>query len=305
MKHKTMAFGWKYIAAAVLAVVTVTLVACQAGPTTPPVTYSVPELKYRLLSNFDDVFWTDPDFYPVAREGQEQKNAQEQFPAIRADEAKFKAILEQLNLPEKAEYTDNEKLQIYREHKKLTFAVQMTPSVDNYIFVLRVHEGQGERIEGTITPSGRIKVTKREPSINTHPICLARGTLIDTPDGPVAVEQLRSGMSVWTLDLSGRRVAASVIETVMTPVPPSFEVVRVTLKDGRTVTASPGHPTVDGRALGDYRVGDTLDGSPMVATERVAYGEVATYDILPSGTTGFYWANGILLMSTLAADGRN
>ncbi len=28
--------------------------------------------------------------------------------------------------------------------------------------------------------------------------------------------------------------------------------------------------------------------------------EPATYDLLPSGGTGFYWANGVLLASTLA-----
>jgi len=31
----------------------------------------------------------------------------------------------------------------------------------------------------------------------------------------------------------------------------------------------------------------------------VRYQETATFDILPSSSTGFYWANGILLGSTL------
>src|SRR3990170_6850770 len=68
-------------------------------PTPTPVVYSLPELKYRLVSNFGDVFWCDPDFYPVARPGQEEKNALEQFPVIRADSAEFSAILKQLDLP--------------------------------------------------------------------------------------------------------------------------------------------------------------------------------------------------------------
>ena len=87
---------------------------------------------------------------------------------------------------------------------------------------------------------------KQEESFNTCPICLAKGTIIDTPNGPISVEQLHPGMAVWTVDSSGKRVEATVVKTNETPVPPSFELVAVTLDDGRTVTASPGHPTANG-----------------------------------------------------------
>jgi len=271
-------------------------------PTTPPITYSIPELKYLLISDFGPVFYVDFDFYPVAREGQEEQNALEQFPSISANATEFPAILEHLGLPNKTDYTNEEKLSIYREHKKLTLGVEMTASGDSYKFVLRTGEEQGERIEGTITASGTIKVLKREPSFNTYPICLAKGTLISTPSGLVPVEQVRKGMTVWTIDDSGKRIAAAVVETVMTSVPSSFQVVRVRLNDGRTVTASPGHPTAEGRALGDYQVGDTLDGTLVAAAERVTYDGGATYDILPAGSTGLYWTNGILLKSTLTAN---
>jgi hypothetical protein len=46
-------------------------------------------------------------------------------------------------------------------------------------------EGQGERIEGTISNNGDIKITKREPGFNTCPICFSKGTLIGTPDGQI------------------------------------------------------------------------------------------------------------------------
>ncbi|MBM2831218.1 MAG: Hint 2 protein [Dehalococcoidia bacterium] len=288
---------------AILMALLLALSGCGAPPsTTPPVIYSAPELKYRLISNFGDLFYVDRDFYPVAREGQEEKSALEQFPGIRADAAEFSAILEHLALPSKADYTNEEKLLIYREHKKLALGVEMTTSGDAYHFILRVGEGQGQRIEGTITPSGKITVLKKEPSSNTYPICLARGTLIDTPDGPVPVEQLRQGMAVWTVNEMGERTAAVVARTVATPVPPSFQVVRVRLNDSRTVTASWGHPTAEGRALGDYHAGDTLDGALVAAVEQVTYEGGATYDLLPSGMTGLYWANGILLKSTLATN---
>ena len=273
-----------------------------ATPPTPPVVYSVPELKYRLIANFGDVFYVDTDFYPVAREGQEEKNALEQFPVIKADNAEFTAILQRLGLSDKADYTTEEKVSIYREHKKLTRGIEMTATGDIYNFVLRIGEGQGERIEGTITTSGKIAVTKREKSFNTYPICLARGTLIAVPGGQVPVEQIKTGMFVWSVDSFGRRVAAMVEKTTATPVPALFQVVRVILSDGRIVTASPGHPTADGKALGDYLVGDILDGATVVSVERVDYAGGATYDLLPSGATGLYWANDILLMSTLQAN---
>ncbi len=270
---------------------------CRTQPP-PPVQYSLPELKYLLLANFENVFWCDPDFYPIGRPGQEEANALEQLAAIRADQSEFAAILAHLGLPGKPDYTSEEKLTIYREHKKLAYALQVTESGGAYQFVLRVGEDQGERIEGTITSAGGIKVLKREPSINTCPICLTQGTLIDTPGGPIPVEELREGMAIWSVDGSGRRMVARVVNTTMTSVPPSFQALRVTLSDGRAVTASSSHRTGEGRALGDYGVGDNLNGATVVSIDSVPY-DGGTYDLLPSGTTGLYWANGILLQSTL------
>jgi len=288
------------IGIAFLGIVTIFGSACAQQQSTPPVAYSITELRYRLISNFDDLFYVDPDIWPIVRVGQEEKNALEQFPIINADTSEFSVILDYLGMSNKSEYTNEEKLLIYRQHKKLTLGVQMTASGDGYQFTLRVKEGQGERIEGTITPSGKITVLKREPSFNTYPICLTRGTVIDTPGGPVPVEQLHQGMAVWTVDNSGKRIAAAVVETSVTPVPLSFQVVRMRLDDGRTVSASPGHPTAQGQALGDYEIGDILDGALVVVVEYVTYDGGATYDLLPSGSTGLYWANGVLLKSTLA-----
>ncbi len=92
--------------------------------------------------------------------------------------------------------------------------------------------------------------------------------------------------------------AAPVLEVGSTVAPPGHAVVRVRLSDGRTVTASPGHPTADGRALGMFSVGDRLDGAAVVAIERLPY-RGRTYDLLPAGATGAYWADGVLLLSTL------
>ncbi len=269
-----------------------------ATTTTTSAVYSAPELKYRLMSGYGEVFYCDPDFYPVGREGQEEKNASEQFATIRADRAEFSAILVHLRLPDKTEYDKAETLNIYREHKKLKLGVELVPSSNEYEYTLRIGQGQGSRIQGNVTPGGSIRETKRETSFNTCPICLARGTLIDTPHGPVPVEQLREGMTVWTVDGS-RKLAGVVLRTSSTPVPSSMEVVTLGLADGRSVTASPGHPDADGRALGDLAPGETLDGAIILSSQRVKYDSDRTYDILPSGNTGLYWANGILLKSTL------
>jgi hypothetical protein len=99
----------------------------------------------------------------------------------------------------------------------------------------------------------------------------------------------------------GRRTAGVVVEAASTSVS-SFLVVRVTLDDGRSVTASPGHPTADGKALADYHSGDVFDGASVVVAEKLVYSGSATYDLLPSGTTCLYWADHILLKSTLAAN---
>ncbi len=267
--------------------------------TTPALTYSVPELKYMLFARYDP-FWCDPDFYPIMRTDYEQEQSSLQFPTIRANAAEFAAILKALDLPDRATYSRAELLLIYRQHKLLNGGVEFTPSGNEYYFVIRVGEGQGFRYEGTMTASGKITVILQEPSINVCPICLTRGTLIATPAGPVPVEDVRVGMAVWTPDAAGARIAEVVTAIGSMPVPPAFRVVKVTLADGRTIAASSGHPTADGRSLGSLRPGDVLDGSKVTAVEMVAYNGGMTFDVLPSGGTGRYWANGILLGSTLA-----
>lgn len=140
------------------------------------------------------------------------------------------------------------------------------------------------------------------------PICLAKNTLIDTPQGAVAVEDLQKGAPVWTVNTSGERVVGFVTLVSKTAVPSDHKMVQLVLKDGRTLIASPGHPTIDGRTVGDLAPGDNYDGSQVSSALRISYGERYTYDILPAlvypeqgrgSETGFYFANGILVDSTL------
>jgi hypothetical protein len=70
------------------------------------------------------------------------------------------------------------------------------------------------------------------------------------------------------------------------------------LADGRYVEASAGHPTSTGRTVGSLRPGDLLDGSRVIALDSIPYAG-DTWDLLPAGPTGVYWANDVLLASTL------
>ena len=129
--------------------------------------------------------------------------------------------------------------------------------------------------------------------------CISVGTQIDTPNGPVPVENLKIGDEVWTEDAGGSRVAAPLLYVLQTPVQAGHPIVHMTLQDGRELWATPPHPTVDGRKIGDLVAGDYLDGTLVTKVELASTGQTTLYDILPSGDTGYYWANGILIGSGL------
>ena len=81
--------------------------------------------------------------------------------------------------------------------------------------------------------------------------------------------------------------------------PTNHQIVRVVLSDGRVVRASPGHPTADGRVVGELRRGDALDAAVVLSADREPYDGGFTYDLRPAGASGAYWANGVLLGTTL------
>ena len=105
--------------------------ACQTSSTTTGThTYNIPQLKYLLIARYPDLFWCDPDFYPVARD--ELPNALTQFSTVRADSDEFAAIMHQLNLEVKTDFSDEEKLLIYRQHKLLTRGLEITGNAVNF-----------------------------------------------------------------------------------------------------------------------------------------------------------------------------
>ncbi len=279
-------------------------VALGATPTEPPasvtpVAFSSPaELKYQLLAQFSPIFFCDPDSYPVAHQVSAQEIAQ-RVAALQKNADVYGAILKHLGLAGTPTLTPEQNRLVYEESKKLN-AIDLKPAGDKFTFSLRtsVSQKQGLAISGLIDRAGNITIDKQQSTVLTCPICLAANTRIDTPAGQVRVQDLRPGMPIWTIDASGARHAGIVLETTRRAVPVDFRIVHLTLDDGRTLDASPNHPTVDGRTIGELVPGDMLDHARAVNVEQVPY-TGQTYDILPSGETGAYWANGILLKSTL------
>jgi len=262
---------------------------------------SVSELKYKIFESLGEPQHCDPDMYPVAT-ADEGKVAMERFPEVQKNSEEFGVILRKLSLDTQATLTPEQKLQVYREHKKLDFGITLTPQGADYGFQLVAGASPKgvNKFDGMITSSGAISVSSKQPTVVNCPICLAGDTLIDTPGGPVEVRKLRQGMAVWTVDASGAQRAAVILKTAKREVALTHQMVRLVLSDGRSLFVSPAHPAVDGRLIGTLSAGDSLDGARVVTAERVPYIEAATYDILPSGETGDYRANGILVGSTLA-----
>ena len=135
------------------------------------------------------------------------------------------------------------------------------------------------------------------------PRCLPPTARIATPEGERPISELRVGSPIFTLDDFGQHVVAHVIYIGATHVS-HHRLVRVTLADGRVVAGSAGHPDATGRALGELALGDSLDGSRVAKVEVVPLFGDQTWDVLPSGSSGLYVADGVVLRSTFFARSR-
>lgn len=278
------------------------------GPTVIPgpsgaAPLSQADMRLLIIDQLGPRWYCDPDAYPVAH-GDEQQRAIERWPDVLADTELVHAVAATLGLSLSQPVTDAEKLAIYQRWK-VAQSIPLDPIGDGrfrFDYTAQPVGGaiDGKRTGGTIDDHGTITIEQQAVAGQPNcPICLAVGTSIETPDGPIAVDRLRMGDPVWTLAEDGRRIAGVVIALGSTPAPVGHQVIRLLLADGRSVTASPGHPLADGRLLGDIHAGDVIDGSRVLAADDVPYSGADTYDLVASGPTGVYLAGGIPLGTTL------
>ena len=163
-------------------------------------------------------------------------------------------------------------------------------------------DGSAPLVITAINYPNSISVTEGTPTTPRPggcPICLSASSTIATPSGLVGITDIKQGTIVWSIDSNGDMVKSKVIKTNHVFVGNAHEVIDLRLADGRNLFASPNHPTYDGRSISDLRVGERYDGSLVKSVDLIHYKYQYTYDILPNSTTGDYFADGILVGSTL------
>jgi hypothetical protein len=131
------------------------------------------------------------------------------------------------------------------------------------------------------------------------PICLSAGTEIAADKGWKQVTILKPGDLVWSINTVGQKVLVPIIKVSKRAVPQGTQLLHISLQDGRSLLISPNHPTASGLPFKDIEVGDSLDHSKVISINLTIYKDGFTFDILPQSYSGDYWANGVLVGSTL------
>ncbi len=163
-------------------------------------------------------------------------------------------------------------------------------------------DGSAPLVITAINYPNSITVSTGKPtsgSIGGCPICLSADAEIDTPEGKINVKDIKEGMVVWSADSSHNKIKSKIIMVNKVFVGNKHQVIDLKLDGGRELFVSPNHPTYDGRTIGSLKVREMYDGSTIKSADLILYKYQYTYDILPDSTTGDYFANSILVGSTL------
>lgn len=127
--------------------------------------------------------------------------------------------------------------------------------------------------------------------------CASPDTPIATASGDRAIRDLRVGDLVYSVDHDAT-VLVPIRQVNRTPVS-HHRVLRVEFGNGSKFEMSGGHPTAAGVPLSGLVVGQTIGGQRVTRITEIDYEHPFTYDILPDSETGSYFADGVLMGSTL------
>lgn len=129
--------------------------------------------------------------------------------------------------------------------------------------------------------------------------CLPGETLIGTPEGDRRIDQLKSGDPVYSVNAKNERIIRCIHLIRSVTIPADYKMLQLKLDDGRQLTVSPQHPDARGEPLIKLEIGACLDGGKLIEKRIIKYSGSFTWDILPEGEFPVYFANDILIGSTL------
>jgi hypothetical protein len=298
MINRLRALAQRRPAFALVLLVVVVWVLIYVVPVLPFVPRGTADLKYSVIDTVGEPLvctgWgmPNPTFSPYS-----------EYPHIVADVPTYLSILRRVHLPA-SPLSSDQILAVYREWLKLN-AVQLQWEGDVYTFEMFPSLGGPsgalrQETVGNVDLFGRTSNVHPGSGMGGCPICLAGDSPISTPTGALPVSAVKTGMHVWSTGPEGQWEDAVVLETARRLDAPGSELIHMILTDGRELTASPSHKIGDGRALGSLKVGDEVDLARIASIEGVPDVGGFTYDLLPSGRTGDYYVDGILLQSTLS-----
>jgi len=127
--------------------------------------------------------------------------------------------------------------------------------------------------------------------------CASPDTPIATANGERAIQDLAVGDLVYSVQ-DGAIGLVPIRQVHRVPVT-EHRVLRIEFASGAHFEMSAGHPTAQGRPIADLAVGQAILGERVTSITEIAYRHPYTYDILPDSDTGSYFADGVLVGSTL------
>jgi hypothetical protein len=144
---------------------------------------------------------------------------------------------------------------------------------------------------------GMCQASGRTVTCTTESVCASGDTPISTEDGDRPIASIRVGDLVYSADRGALRLVPVV--RVGRVAVFHHRVVEMVLSTGSVLRLSAGHPTADGRKVGDLAPGAHLDDAIVLSRRDVDYTQPYTYDILPASETHAYVAGGVLVGSTI------